>query len=114
MADPMRPDRKTFEAVAMAAGVEVWECGDALCTHGDTPGSSRTWDPWDDDGDSLRLAVALEMDVFVRTGRWSEAQGAWSDVARVHHNKDPQAATRHAIFRAAATARRRRPQRLHV
>lgn len=65
------------------------------------------WNPLERDGDALRLAVALEMDVFVRGGRWSEAVCPGGQAIKEPHGADPLAATRRAIVRAAAAVAQR-------
>ena len=50
------------------------------------------WDPLEDDGDALRLAVMLGL--FMRQ--------AVKEIPRAEYGKDPYAATRRAITRAAA------------
>ena len=60
----------------------------------------KSWDPLNDDGDALRLAVKLDMRV--------DGQGAWICVEVMGESvsedarQDPYAATRRAIVRAAA------------
>jgi hypothetical protein len=62
------------------------------------------WNPLDNDGDALRLAVKLQMTVDVLP--WGVTAKKWNDVNTDHdaerHNSDPFAATRRAIVRAAA------------
>ena len=53
--------------------------------------NGHVWNPLDDDGDALRLAVKLDIDVAkVQIKFWDK------------HSTDPYAATRRAIVRAAA------------
>ena len=70
----------------------------------------RWWVPRDDDGDALRLAVKLNLDImfdvdqggaFVSVGSWfgDEDEGSW---CKEYLHKDAAAATRLAIVRAAA------------
>ena len=61
------------------------------------------WNPLASDADALALAVQLEMDVFVRGGRWSEAVAPMAPACKEPHSGDPLKATRRAITRAAAT-----------
>jgi hypothetical protein len=59
----------------------------------------RDWIPLDDDGDALRLAIALNLPIIPHT------HGAgWVDVGYIKElcGADPLAATRRAIVRAAA------------
>lgn len=58
------------------------------------------WNPLDDDGDALRLAVKLFLHVSVDDG-FTEAQGDYRPLTEAHDG-DPYAATRRAIVRAAA------------
>ena len=70
------------------------------------------WNPLTDDGDALRLAVKLGMEVWVDTHpdgcECTEAQSITYSTSKnacrsiVNHNNDPYAATRRAIVRAAA------------
>ena len=55
------------------------------------------WNPLTDDGDALRLAVKLGMDVNVRSNRT-----VCDHISTQFHGDDPYAATRRAIVRAAA------------
>jgi hypothetical protein len=102
-------DIELLKAAAKAAG--LYSIGDetsryghfmGLCIReGDQP-SGYCWNPLFDDGDTLRLAVRLEMDVFVRAGRWTEAVCPMGPACKEPHGTDPAAATRRAIVRAAA------------
>lgn len=58
------------------------------------------WNPLDDDGDALRLAVKLFLHIHVYDG-FTEAQGDYRPLTEEHYD-DPSAATRRAIVRAAA------------
>ena len=65
------------------------------------------WNPLEDDGDALRLAVKLKLDTFFHPSRVEAhvAGGripAISNIAREEYGSDPFAATRRAITRAAA------------
>jgi len=78
-------DRELLELAAKAAGIEDW--------WPDSSASARNnifWNPIQDDGDALRLAVKL--DLFYHTAFISEFHDARCDVD----------ATRRAIVRAAA------------
>jgi hypothetical protein len=59
------------------------------------------WNPLRSDADALALAVSMEMDVFVRAGRWTEAVRPMGPACKEPHDGDPLAATRRAIVRAA-------------
>lgn len=64
-------------------------------------GRRRWWNPLTSDGDALRLAVKLKMEVAV----WccdTTVETDDTDSVRVPHGNDPYAATRRAIAIAAA------------
>ena len=65
----------------------------------------KTWNPLTDDGDALRLAVKLGMQVDCSDGSTAVFfDPSWADkfLACEAHESDPCAATRRAIVRAAA------------
>jgi sugar phosphate isomerase/epimerase len=68
-------DKELLELAAKAGGLAFW--------------SENEWNPLDDDGDALRLAVQLKM--------WTH-----SGMGCFQNEPDPYAATRRAIVRAAA------------
>lgn len=84
-------DRELLELAAKAAGVDYkgWD-------------REWTWNPLTDDGDALRLAVKLRIDVC-SDDDFIAAEGPLSYVA-AHEPRDVEgyAATRRAIVRAAA------------
>jgi hypothetical protein len=96
-------DKKLLELAAKAAG--YFFDGTTL-RNTSTDFEYNGWNPLDDDGDALRLAVMLGFDVEVgsmargfvavrtNTDNWKEF--------RERHDTDPLAATRRAIVRAAA------------
>ena len=101
-------DRELLELAAKAAGIElVW--------HGDTDPfcfaetvAGIKWNPLTNDGDALRLAVRLKIDV-AHTNIHAPQVHALAD-AKVQVweeiKDDPNAATRRAIVRAAAEIER--------
>ena len=101
-------DRELIEAAAKAAGIAYeWHhgCGDSL--HLTDPAASAIyWNPLVNDGQALRLAVALRL--VVDTGGVSPRRkdtfvgGADGFLSVEPHDTDPAAATRRAIVRAAA------------
>ena len=102
----MSTDRELLELAAKAAGYDVTIVGAGEHAYGlMNYGAYRpTWNPLTDDGDALRLAVKLEMilsliqhDIFD-----PEPDDPLVIVATDHDRKDPYAATRRAIVRAAA------------
>jgi len=96
-------DRDLLEAAAKAAGVVgTWdELERALYLNGErSPDNSAYWRPHQNDGDALRLAVALRISLDMLTHIVDATTGTvmchepWED--------DHCAATRRAIVRAAA------------
>lgn len=93
-----KTDRELLEAAAEAIGLRVydWLPGRAGFAHGDS--ITNRWNPLEDNGDALRLAVKLGF--IVETGRcWVSKYGPMfgEDVLPCAY-----AATRRAIVRAAA------------
>lgn len=97
-------DRELLELAAKAAGY-------TLGNHSQF-GWKRTlggceWNPLENDGDALRLAVKLDMCIGiaphqVALDKTSLALVPGGDEVSIKHNGDPYAATRRAIVRAAA------------
>ena len=107
-------DRELLELAAKAAGIEV---GDYLAPNeipgyewGMVLGIKQVWNPLDDDGDALRLAVKLRLRVFTPTTDTDVAIASCGDLRTTGHvhkysedeYTEPYAATRRAITRAAA------------
>ena len=109
-------DRELLVLAAKAAGIEISQWSN--CQAGgfiskgspylDSWGDERTrrdfWNPLTDDGDAMRLAVKLELEICFNnqeegTTVWCPAIGDWLPEK---HGDDPYAATRRAIVRAAA------------
>jgi len=100
-----RTDKELLELAAKAAGINAHYVNASFPYMTYAQGSAGSyrkvvWNPLTDDGDALRLAVKLLIDISVVDGRsmafvygldFEEADG-----------KDPYAATRRAIVRAAA------------
>ena len=92
-------DRELLELAAKAAGIEIkaviadtfWR-PDGIC-----------WDPLTNDGDALRLAVKLSIAVHQYASCVIAAPhiGRYQDCDE-NYGRDPYAATRRAIVRAAA------------
>jgi len=118
-------DRELLELAAKAAGFTWWQSKhgywnvttpsgktESCCVGWDisTIDDALTeigWNPLTDDGDALRLAVKLNVDVF---GSSDCRMCEWDDgVATEQSNNDPYAATRRAIVRAAAEIGRAMP-----
>ena len=97
-------DKKLLILAAKAAGIEL--------SYGKVPYTSfdglakgwKDWNPLTNDGDALRLAVKLEMNVDV--GIYGVEAAIIDDDQRISAEEalrqDPYAATRRAIVRAAA------------
>lgn len=106
----MSTDRALLEAAAKAAGIEgEYDCWTGM---GFAEGirqvlngakCARPWNPLTDDGDALRLAVRLRIDIEFE-GWVTFAGGCFSELNR----DDPAAATRRAIVKAAAAIGARR------
>jgi hypothetical protein len=95
-------ERELLELAARAAGMKDMRW--STSTHDLFDPLDQPWNPLHDHGDALLLAVKLEMDVFVRGGRWSEAVAPMGPACKEMHSDhaDPYAATCLAIVRAAA------------
>jgi len=101
-------DRELLELAAKAAGIELVWHGDAdpWCFAETVAGIK--WNPRDDDGDALRLAVKLGLDVEMHGGNSTHPYVCAFDCERniaeevQPEDGDPLAATRRAIVRAAA------------
>ena len=97
----MQTDRELLELAARAAFPDCAHLSYPLDWVRDCVGE---WDPLTDDGDALRLAVKLELDIL-RFPAFGEAQVCSQDgVADEAESTSicPYAATRRAIVRAAA------------
>jgi hypothetical protein len=88
-------DRELLELAAKAAGIEInWFKWERL---------TNQWNPITDDGDALRLAVKLDINVYVHLVSGSTMASAKPEIDEVEpHGNDPYAATRRAITCAAA------------
>ncbi len=117
--------REDYEMAAKAAGIElewfparVWNgfidgYEDATDGSGTFVAGNVEWNPPEDDGDALRLAVALRLQVTPGTYNSEEViayrSGHAESHERVHFQQDIGAATRRAIFRAAIAIGRAMP-----
>ena len=98
-------DRELLELAAKAAGIEIqgeFSTVDRMYIH-----DGDWWNPLTDDGDALRLAVKLNMNVFQAAfsayALPSNDDGTYDQQVRYRDvDGDPYAATRRAIVRAAA------------
>jgi hypothetical protein len=97
-------DRELLEAAAKAAGPDVFKhSGGTWCQRYNNGSNVAPWNPLSDDGDALRLAVKLRMNVDILD------EGSAAQIVYEHFgseepsNGDNYAATRRAIVRAAAS-----------
>lgn len=97
-------DKELLELAAKAAGI-VGEWNGLGLEIGSAGIGYREWNPLTDDGDALRLAVKLRIEVEP----WIHGDSACSRAAvrevlidEPHYGDDPERATRRAIVRAAA------------
>ena len=102
-------DRELLELAAKAAGINLVFGPEAMHS---TDDGLIFWNPLENDGDALRLAVMLDIEMYqadddgpaVYSGYWCKPERR--DVTRLYCiesiNDDPYTATRRAIVRAAA------------
>jgi hypothetical protein len=99
-------DKELLELAAKAAGItEPWSTNTLAAFQYD----AKHWNPLTDDGDALRLAVKLDLDVCTdhndeewHVNVWAKQKGVLGQSELRDENVDPYAATRRAIVRAAA------------
>lgn len=98
-------DKELLEYAAKAAGPDIqWDSVES-CWYMETAGDygNPRWNPLTDDGDALRLAVKLEIDLIVGTGsKFVTARHEVTQLNEYEYKQDAYAATRRAIVRAAA------------
>lgn len=101
-------DRELLELAAKAARIEgnyepKYFCGAGPNDHGIyVEETGWLWNPIDDSGDAMRLAVRLGFIVDTH-GAYTRISFPFGDVICIEaHGDDPYAATRRAIVRAAA------------
>jgi hypothetical protein len=102
-------DRELLELAAKAAGLKILRDPSGMvrnCTGMDPAMNifaAPKWNPLADDGDALRLAVKLGLNVTVMQprDRFELGRTGVNEMWNLH-NADPYAATRRAIVRAAA------------
>lgn len=110
-------DRELLELAAKASGVEIAYTPvstvnrggsltkfDVVSWHGPyLKGTEDEWNPLTDDGDALRLAVALEIDLIIGTGsKFVTARNEVTQLNEYEYTQDKAQAVRRAIVRAAA------------
>ena len=107
-------DRELLELAAKAAGIDAkWQDEEAADFDAEYLGMrvanrghlNEYWNPINDDGDALRLAVQLDLQIHPSGDEiWvsNPAASLAEDVVFETYRDDPYAATRRAIVRAAA------------
>jgi hypothetical protein len=99
-------DRELLELAANAAGIIVGHSkrDPSITFFLDDRGLVINWDPLTDDGDALRLAVKLGMQITIILDGddGNHSPKTMVDWATEEHGNDPCAATRRAIVRVAA------------
>lgn len=108
----MRSDRELLELAAKAVGMVTYgDYDDNMWAHraDQHPDEGRRWNPLTDDGDALRLAVRLHIQIGILSNPevWAQFYRADDKVTgwitiKEPTSGDPAAATRRAIVRAAA------------
>lgn len=100
--------REMLELAALAAGLRHIDYSSCdydgalgIVLLDENGGQGKNWNPHTDDGDALRLAVALNLVVLSDQSGISTANGI-RQRAREFHQGNPLAATRRAILRCAA------------
>ena len=100
----MNEDKELLELAVKAAGIEP--LGKAFEMNGDFAGfcmpARKVWNPLTDDGDALRLAVKLRLELGFPKEYCVWSFGTNGVVCTEDPSNDPYAATRRAIVRAAA------------
>ena len=94
-------DRELLEAAAKAAGLNGKTDRQGFFRIESDNGLWPMWNPLNDDGDALRLAVKLGIGTRHHV-KWSQVFSPQTGVDDFNHDGDPYAATRRAIVRAAA------------
>jgi hypothetical protein len=97
-------DRELLEAAAKAAGLMVKSDRMSTWLMDDDGSPVRRWNPLADDGDALRLAVRLRLEIDIQhTGIAVRTANGVKVVIYAEEQPDPYAATCIAIVRAAAS-----------
>lgn len=90
-------DRELLEMAAKACGMTTHE---ALGKIGKPISLYSAWNPIEDDGDALRLAVTVGIEFHIEGGKDDEA--VWANDVMIWADGNRLSATRRAIVRAAA------------
>lgn len=99
-------DRELLELAAKAAGLDYIKPAEGYdgslgLEIGSNPMRTQSWNPLTDDGDALRLAVVLRLDLHIYPDHAYAHAGVLRN-KRIAANGNIYAATRRAIVRAAA------------
>lgn len=94
-------DKELLELAAKAAGITPINVTEDGVVYGESIMECDYWNPLTDDGDALRLAVTLMLDICCHE-RGAHVDGAMREHHTEESGDDPYAATRRAIVRAAA------------
>lgn len=97
----MITDDELIAFAAKAAGLSN-PSGDDDIWHDATVGHDVQWNPLEDDGDTLRLAIRLEINVTFSRKYVTACAESRAGVGISEHSKDRNAAVRLAILRVAA------------
>lgn len=108
-------DRELLKLAANALGCDYWHHAETFSDWMSHPACAHIkWNPLTDDGDALRLAVKLGLDILftpedveVIADQHAKEDGVetvapWAGESWTLKQQDPYAATRRAIVRAAA------------
>jgi hypothetical protein len=93
-------DKELLKYAAKAIGMHYWE--ETGYIHTDLM-NWQQWDPRNDDGDALRLAVTLGINIMFSQSSVSACATKGKEYINEELKKDAYAATRRAIVRAAAS-----------
>lgn len=95
-------DRELLELAAKAAGIKYTIKDGLFVAHGNKNEPPIPWNPLDDDGDALRLAVALGLCILTHATQVEYSKGMGQVGIIVEQSFRNCASTRRAIVRAAA------------
>ncbi len=93
-------DKELLKLAAKAAGIYIEFDSDGKSYIGND--YVKEWNPRTDDGDALRLAVQLGLDIEIYKTSTHVYDDRSEKTFEEDHDGDPYAATRRAIVRAAA------------
>lgn len=99
----MKSDRELLELATKAYGINPigWHDFNGIL-YEDQNGVKKWFNPRDEDGDSMRLAVRLKIDILNDDSFCGANSGKLNFIVYEDHMDDPIMAVRRAILRAAA------------